>query len=346
MSIFSTVWIDGKIPDFHELAEQNKDRKWMFFLDTNFVIYARDYIHNKKDWNKLNPSLKNEFLSAVNIIKKWSNRIIYHYACEEAARDKKTGNFNSEKYRLLVACLEELFDKAYCKEILSENPSIDNDLSFSKVPLLRGNGLFTMQSALTYAAILKAYTMKHFTKHENGKEKICDYFNFLDEELDAFSPVQITFSIHYLGNELNILRRTSPNKGITEILNKIYAAAIDLQMPTRASQISGISNYQEIPIFVTFDKGSKLIFDSLLIEESQNTLGNHTNIPSYSFMIFYSSGWKNDEITELSQIASSISKRRRLKGKGADFNLDRILNICSSLEGELIEHKEALYINT
>ncbi|MDM5375442.1 hypothetical protein QUF96_29010 [Bacillus bombysepticus] len=200
--------------------------------------------------------------------------------------------------------------------------------------------MFTMQSALTYAAILKAYTMKHFIKYKNDKEKVCDYFNFLDEELDAFSPVQITFAIHYLGDELNILRKTSPNQGITEILNKIYAATIDLQMPTKASQIAVISDYQEISIFVTFDKGSKLIFDSLLIKELKNTLSNHTNIPSYSFMIFYSSGWKNDEIIELSQIASAISNKRRFKGKKADFNLERILNICSSLEEELIEYME------
>ena len=69
MSIFSTAWIDGKIYDFHELAEQNIDKDWMFVLDTNFVIYTRDYIQDKETWNKLNLSLRNEFLSAVALIK-------------------------------------------------------------------------------------------------------------------------------------------------------------------------------------------------------------------------------------------------------------------------------------
>jgi len=340
LSIFSTAWIDGKIHDFQDLVAQNKDTKWMFFLDTNFIIYARDYIHNKNDWNKLDSSLKNEFLSAVHIIKKWSNRVIYQYACEEASRDKKTGNLNPEKYKLLVECLEELLNKSYCKEILSQNSYFETDISFSKIPLLRENGLFAMHSALAYAAILKAYIMKHFMKSKNNKEKIRDYFHFLDKELDAFSPMQITFSIHYLGNELNILRKTSPTKSITEILNKIYAAAIDLQMPTRASQISEKSSYQEIPIFVTFDKGSKLIFDSLLIQDLQGTLHSQIPIPSYSFKIFYSSGWKDNDIYELCHIAESISKERMLKRKGADFNLDRILNICSLLEKELIKHIE------
>ena len=345
LSIFSTAWIDGEIDNFHELAELYEDKKWMFFLDTNFVIYARNYLYDKDAWSKLNPSLQNEFLSAVNIIKKWSDRIIYPYACEEASRDKKTGNLNPKKYGELVECLEELFDESYCKEILSDNPPLDTDLSCTKIPLLRGNGLFTMLSALSYAATLKAYIMKHFIKHANNKEKIRNYFTFLDKELNAFSPMQIIFSIHYLGNESNILRKTSPTKGITEILNKLYAAAIDLQMPTKASQLSEKSGYQEIPIFVTFDKGSKLIFDSLLIQESQGTLNNKASLPSYSFKILYSSGWKNNDIKELSQLAQSISKERMLKGKRADFNLDRILNICSLLEKELIKNMEMISVS-
>ncbi|WP_394530903.1 hypothetical protein [Priestia aryabhattai] len=340
MSIFSTAWIDGKIYDFHELAEQNIDKDWMFVLDTNFVIYTRDYIQDKETWNKLNLSLRNEFLSAVALIKKWSSRIIYHYACEEAARDKKTGNLNPKKYKVLVECLEKLFDESYCKEILSENSPLSHDVSRSKIPLLRENGLFTTFSALAYVAILKAYIMKHFIKYSNNKDRIRDYFYFLDKELDAFSPMQITFAIHYLGNESNILRKTSPTKSITEILNKIYAAAIDLQMPTRASQLSEKSGYQEIPIFVTFDKGSKLIFDSLLIQESPKTLNNQVSIPGYSFKVFYSSGWNDNDIKELCRIAEKIGKERVTKGKRANFNLDRILNICSVLEEELIKHVE------
>lgn len=78
------------------------------------------------------------------------------------------------------------------------------------------------------------------------------------DEINAFSPVSTSFVIHYLGEKPNILKNTSPSIGMEKILNKLYAASIDMLMPTQVSQLAEISSYQEVPIFITFDKGIKL----------------------------------------------------------------------------------------
>ena len=69
-------------------------------------------------------------------------------------------------------------------------------------------------------------------------------------------------------------------------------------------------------------------------------MNNQVSIPGYSFKVFYSSGWNDNDIKELCRIAEKIGKERVTKGKRANFNLDRILNICSVLEEELIKHVE------
>ena len=57
-------------------------------------------------------------------------------------------------------------------------------------------------------------------------------FHYIADEINAFSPVSTSFVIHYLGEESSILKKTSPSIGMEKILNKIYAASIDMLMPT------------------------------------------------------------------------------------------------------------------
>ena len=67
MSIFSTVWIDGKIPNIESLLKEHSDRKFMFVLDTNFAIMARYYVTDIDYFNKCYSPLKSEFLHAITL---------------------------------------------------------------------------------------------------------------------------------------------------------------------------------------------------------------------------------------------------------------------------------------
>lgn len=94
------------------------------------------------------------------------------------------------------------------------------------------------------------------------------------------------------------MKGTNPAQGVEKILNKIYATSIYMLMPTQASQLSELSGYTEIPVFVNFDKGIKLLFDSLLFM-GEHKLENGKYVPKYSIIIFYSSRWKDADIYEL-----------------------------------------------
>lgn len=120
-----------------------------------------------------------------------------------------------------------------------------------------------------------------------------------------------------------------------KILNKLYAASIDMLMPTQVSQLAEISEYNETPIFVTFDKGVKLLFDSLLV------MGEHSSesgkkVPEYSTMIFYSSGWKDADIHELCQYAQHVQRSKRKVRNNQEYELVRLNNLANKLERELL----------
>lgn len=335
MSVFSTAWIDGKIIDIDDLLQENSDREFMFVLDTNFAIMARYYITDIEYFNKYYFTQKDDFEKTISIIKNNASRIIYAMACEEASRSKSTGNIDNKKYELMVDCLGKVFDMEFTKDILSNNELVIGDVRFSKTPILLKNGLFKKQMVITYTTILKAYLLKHFDDR-NSKIKIKEMFHYMANEINAFSPVSTSFIIHYLGEEPNILKNTSPSQGIEKVLNKIYAASIDMLMPTQASQLSQISGYQETPIFVTFDKGIKLLFDSLFIM-GEHQLENGKRVPEYSTRIFYSSGWKDKDIIELSQYSQQVQRGKRNKVSNIESELQRISNLAAKLEKELLE---------
>lgn len=144
------------------------------------------------------------------------------------------------------------------------------------------------------------------------------------------------FVIHYLGEEPAILKKTSPSIGMEKILNKLYAASIDMLMPTQASQLAEITGYQEVPIFITFDKGIKLLFDSLLIM-GEHQLENGKKVPEYSPMIFYSSGWKDADIHELCQYAQQVQRSKKKIGKNQEYELVRLNDLATKLEKMLME---------
>jgi peroxiredoxin family protein len=156
-------------------------------------------------------------------------------------------------------------------------------------------------------------------------------------QINAFSPVANSFVIHYLGEEPNILKKANPSKGLEKILQKLYSASIDMLMPTQASQISEISGYYEVPIFVTFDQGMKLLFDSLLIS-GEHKLESGVKVPKYSFMIFYSSGWSDEEIYELSQFSFEMQKEKRMTKENKMNELLRLNKLAMKLEEELAKN--------
>jgi hypothetical protein len=149
VDVFSTAWVDGKIKDIGDLIQKNPFRKFMFVLDTNFVIMARYYVMDRNLFNKVYREQKEDFENAVYVLNQNASRIVYAQACEEASRSKITGNIDPEKYRIMVECLEEIFKMKLNKMILSKNESINEDLTYSKVPLLLKNGLFRKQHVIT-----------------------------------------------------------------------------------------------------------------------------------------------------------------------------------------------------
>jgi hypothetical protein len=331
MNVFSSAWVDGKIDDINKLIEDNRDRRFMFILDTNFAIMARYYITEWDNFKKYYGKQTEDFINSIGVIKKNASRIIYALACEEASRSKSTGNIDTQKYALMVESIGRLFDIDFRKDVLSKVEVVDADVRYSKTPILLKNGLFKKQTVIAYTTILKAYLLKHFDDRDN-KIKIKEMFNFMAGNINAFSPVGTSFVIHYLGNESSILKSTNPAQGIEKILNKIYAASIDMLMPTQASQLSELSGYSEVPIFVTFDKGIKLLFDSLLVM-GEHRLENGKYVPEYSTKIYYSSGWKDADIIELCQYAQRAQTSRRKKVTKRE--LQRLNGLALNLEQEL-----------
>ncbi|MGO4699521.1 hypothetical protein AB4Z50_35405 [Paenibacillus sp. 2TAB26] len=335
MSVFSSAWVDGRISDIDDLILKNSDREFMFIIDTNFAIMARYYINDMEVFNQYYLSQKDDFEKIINIVKNNASRVIYALSCEEASRSKSTGNIDLEKYKEMVDCVGKVFNKDFRKELLSNNELITEEIKYSKAPLLLKNGLFKNQTVITYTTILKAYLLKHFDDRDS-KTKIKEMFHYIADEINAFSPVSTSFVIHYLGEESTILKKTSPSIGMEKILNKIYAASIDMLMPTQVSQLAELSGYQEVPIFITFDKGAKLLFDSLFVM-SEHQLESGKKVPAYSTMIFYTSGWKDTDIRELCLYAQQVQRSKRKLGGSQEYELIRLNDLAIKLEKMLIE---------
>lgn len=203
MSIFSTVWVDGRIDSAEDFLMVNKDLNFMFVIDTNFAIMAREYVTNSEKFDKDYAIQKIDFLMAIKIIKQYSSRIIYAYACEEAARSKDDGKIDKGKYALMVDCIGEIFDRKFDNHLLSKNEVITEGIKDTKIPLLKKNGLFKDQSIILYATILKVYLIKQFDPKEN-KIKVKEMLNFVAEEINVFSAASTSLIIHYLGYETTI----------------------------------------------------------------------------------------------------------------------------------------------
>lgn len=333
--MFSSTWVDGKIYDIDNFISKNSDRSFLFVLDTNFAIYAREYVTNPDTFNEKYPDIYRDFLETVETIKKLDSIIVYHFACEEASRSKHSGKFSKGKYKLMVDCISILFDLRLNNEIRSSDFSIKDSITTTKVPLLRSNGLFKSESAITYASILKAFILKNYDTTLDSKERIRKYINFLDQELDVYSPMMVSFGIHYFGTDPNILKNVKTKIGFIEVLNKIYAASIDLMMPTTVTQLAEYMSGNVAPIFVTFDKGVKLIFDSLYLEKFIK-LPEHGYLPAYSFKVFYTSGWNDKEIIEFSSWSDELHGNRLKNGIQADLDHNRVFALCTELEKDLL----------
>lgn len=334
MSMFSSTWVDGKISDIDKLLSEYSEREIMFILDTNFVIMTRYYIKDREQFYKYYASQENDFINVINVIKNKPSRIIYALACEEASRSKLTGNIDVEKYKLMVECVGKVFDLDFRSNLISKNELIKDDVSISKTPILLRNGLFKKQTVISYTTLLRAYLFKHFDNRAS-KVKIKEMFHYMADEINIFSPTSTSFVIHYLGDEPSILKRIKPSLGIEEILNRLYAASIDMLMPTQASQLAEISDYREVPLFITFDRGIKLLFDSLFIM-GEHRLENGRMVPEYSTRIFYSSGWKDKDIHELCGYAQQVQKTKRRKVVDKEFELRRLNELAGKLEKELM----------
>lgn len=336
MSVFSTTWVDGKINNINELIERNPYRRFAYILDTNFVIYARSYVEDKEKFRRENAKLYNEFIETVNYLKS-QDLIFYQFACEESSRDKIQGKLNIEKYKYTVKCLNEILNKNFNDTIITDDFAYEI-IENSKINVIRTNKMFGIKLMIAYASLMKAFIIKQFDNNLSNEEKIYKYINFLDTELNIMSPIEITFAFHYFGNRSSILKNVRKTNTINQIMDKVYAAAIDLTLPTISAQLSDYADYNIVPIFVTFDKGIKLIFDSLIVIETG--IWNGKIIPKYDFKVFYDSGWKDEDIVRISNRLKIISEKRENqfnRGEKTISNEEHFFKMCNKLELELKE---------
>lgn len=329
--VFLSTWCDGKIVDAKKVFEINKKKPLMFIVDTNFAIMIREFVVNKNKFKSDYLDLYDDFINAINIIQKYFYRIVYQFACEEASRDKKTGNIDLEKYKLMTRCFANVF-KIEVDEISKSNfTEINESCNSTKIPLLRNNGIFKSISIINYVMLLKAFMLKNFDEAKTDKEKVISFLDFMEKEVGVFSPVIQTFAIHYFGRNSNILKGVKKNKGFEYLIGKLYAAAIDLSLPTIAAQSSDATNYFEVPIFVSFDKGVTTIFDSLFINRLGSTPSGNI-VPGYTLKIFYNSGWDDDEIVELVNYGNNLQRNTKRKEKR---DINEIFPLGEQLEKDL-----------
>lgn len=143
----------------------------MFIFDSNFAIMIRDFIVNEERFRKEYSLLYEEFVFAINLIEKYSYRIVYHYACEEASRDKKTGTINIDKYKLMVSCFETLFKIETNDNLIIESTGITESIENTKIPLLKNNGLYKNISIVNYTMLLKAFMIEILIYNTQRKKK-------------------------------------------------------------------------------------------------------------------------------------------------------------------------------
>ncbi len=239
--------------------------------------------------------------------------------------------------------------KEFCRYAIDETyvGMVTDDFAYdvikdSKINVIRTNKIFGVKLMIAYASLMQAFMIKQFDINLSNEEKIYKYVNFLDKELNIMSPIEITFAFHYFGNRSNILKKVKKSDSLNKILDKIYAAAIDLTLPTVSAQLSDYSDYNVVPIFITFDKGIKLIFDSLIVMEVG--IWNGKIIPKYDFKVFYDSGWKDDDIIRISKNLKKITEKREMEFKnGIKKSSTEIhfINMCRKLEEELKRKKES-----
>lgn len=306
----------------------------MFVIDTNFAIMIREFILNEEEFIKNYADMYHDFIDAIDLIRNNFNRIVYQYSCEEASRNKKTGNINLAKYRLMTECFESTFQIDVDKTLISDPVEITVPINLTKVPLLKNNGLYNPTSIINYIMLLKAFILNYYVKEKTDKEKVISFLDFMEEDVQVFSPITQTFAIHYFGKDSNILKGIKKGKGYEYVLNKLYAAAIDLTLPTIAAQLSEKTGYVEVPIFASFDKGITTIFDSLLIDNLGETPYGNV-VPSYTQKIFYTSGWKDDEIKELVKYGQKLQQDTVRRGK-RDNN--ELFALAVKLEKNLFTH--------
>jgi hypothetical protein len=303
----------------------------MFVIDTNFAIMVREFVVNEEEFKKNYSNMHDDFINTIDLIRNNFHRIIYQYSCEEASRSKTTGNINLEKYKLMTKCFEKVFQIDVDTYPISNTNEITVPINSSKIPLLKINGLFQAASVINYVMLLKAFILNHFDEEKTNKEKVISFLVFMEKEAKIFSPVTQTFAIHYFGKDSNILKKVKKGNGFEGVLNKLYAAAIDLTLPTIAAQLSEITGYNEIPIFVSFDQGINTIFDSLLIDKLGETPSGDI-VPGYTQRIFYTSGWNDKEIIEFIEYGQKLQKNTQRKGKR---NLNDLFKLAEQLEIDL-----------
>lgn len=334
MSVFSTTWKRGKIEDINELTK-NDELAFTYILDTNIVIYIRDYYEDKLKFMNNNKKIYEEFKDTIHFLKNTNSLIVYQFACDECCKDKKTGITNVEKYKYMVHCLNKVLNKNFSDEYLLDVVNLEK-IDKSRISILKSSSTSREIRVITYPLLLKALILKKYYEHLNNEEKIIQFIKFMDEEVNISSPMYILFAIYYFGNYSTILKNININKDLDYIMDKVLAAAIDLSLPTISAQLVEIFDYELVPIFVTFDKGIKDIFDSLYIKDL--VLFNDKMLPAYQFDISKNVTWDRKQLKRILNLALDVADKRKEKFNNNDklsSDFQSYIEITKKVESQL-----------
>ena len=304
MNVFSTTWKRGKIHNIDEL-QNLKESELVYILDTNIVIYIRGYYEDKEKFKNDNKKIYKEFIDTINFLRKTNSKIIYQFACDECSKDKSTNVTNIVKYKYMVNSINHVLNKNFDDEYpidINDLEKLDN----SKINNLKSSSTTKEIKVITYPLLLK---------------------------LNVFSPIYLIFAIYYFGNYSTVLKNISIKKEQDFITNKILGAAIDLTLPTICSQLAESYSYDIIPIFITFDKGIKAIFDALYIKDLMEI--NEEFLPEYQFDISKNVTWNKDGLKQILYLAICISEKRKNSFKYNKNNFNKFIEITNKVEKEL-----------
>lgn len=338
---YSSMYISEEINSFDELISKIEPEKIQLYLDTNICAYLRDFYREPNlivrttdgTWDELKVFLKN--------VEEHDLLIDYSLGVEEACRNLNNFEVNYEKVNEMVNHVSSLFDMDYLQviehsKLIKNQPPIKDNTTrqASKMDSLMEASRFQNLLYVNYACLLKLFILGNESNEKNRVDKMMEYMDFLDRDINLISVAPLIFGYHYFSDNSKIKRMVHPkNKSVEHKIHALWNAAIDLTFPTLVSR--NFAKDGTIPVFVTSDERLWIIFNSMKIRVlfTDNT---KIDTPPIMEMDISSTNWGETELSVVNNYFSQIQKKRINKFMFEKIDIDDKLNklrhICSTLE--------------